>query len=206
LVNNRDKLIAMFSKINASSIVDTVPTPTKKTDWHIPFEQYFKQHKKTSPNFYLKKSLYQKYGDNILVKPNRSTGEIEFEMWCEKCPTVSWVYRNGNKGVEFFSIVYHMALRRANFYPDYIIILKNGDIWIVEVKGGQKANGETENIDIYARSKFEALKDYVSEVNISNLHFGFVRYMGSQLYLSNTEWVDDLNDRNYWLPIEVFIK
>jgi hypothetical protein len=27
-----------------------------------------------------------------------------------------------------------------------------------------------------------------------------------QLYLSNTEWVDDLNDRNYWLPIEVFIK
>lgn len=206
LVNNREKLVSMMSEINAKDIVDIEEAPTKSSEWHIPFEQYFKQHKKTSPNYFLKKSLYQKYGDNILVKPNRSTGEIEFEKWCESSPAVSWVYRNGDKGAEFFSVVYRMALRRANFYPDYIAILKNSDIWIIEVKGGQKANGETENIDIYAKNKFDALKDYVSKANISNLHFGFVRYMGSQLYLSNTEWVDDLNDRSHWLPIEVFIR
>jgi type III restriction enzyme len=206
LVNNREKLVSMMSEINAKDIVDIEEAPTKSSEWHIPFEQYFKQHKKTSPNYFLKKNLYQKYGDNILVKPNRSTGEIEFEKWCESSPAVSWVYRNGDKGAEFFSVVYRMALRRANFYPDYIVILKNSDIWIIEVKGGQKADGETENIDLYAKNKFDALKDYVSKANISNLHFGFVRYMGSQLYLSNTEWVDDLNDRSHWLPIEDFIR
>ena len=99
-----------------------------------------------------------------------------------------------------------MALRRANFYPDYIIGLDNGDVWIIEVKGGQEADGTTENRDNYAPNKFEALKNYILEQNNVNLKFGFVRLMGSQLYLSNTEWKEDLADRSCWLPIEVFIR
>ncbi len=206
LVNNKELLIQMFTEINAKDIVDIEEAPTTSASWHIPFEQYFKQHKKTAPNHFLKKSLFKQYGDNILVKPNRSAGEIAFENWCEKTDAVSWVYRNGDKGAEFFSIIYRMALRRANFYPDYITFLKNGEVWIIEIKGGQKADGTTENIDIYAENKFNALKDYVSKANVSNLKFGFVRYMGSQLYLSNTKWSEDLNDRSTWLPIEVFIR
>ena len=38
-----------------------------------------------------------------------------------------WLYKNGDKGIEYFSLVYRMAFGRANFYPDYIIELTNGD-------------------------------------------------------------------------------
>ena len=82
----------------------------------------------------------------------------------------------------------------------------NGDVWIIEAKGGQEADGTTENRDNYAPNKFEALKNYILEQNNVNLKFGFVRLMGIQLYLSNTEWKEDLTYRSCWLPIEVFIR
>lgn len=206
LINNKEILIDIFTNINVSEIVDIEETDTITEDWYIPSEQYYKQHKKISSNYVLNKNLFVGYGDNILIKPNRSNGEIEFEKWCEKSNQVKWVYKNGDKGNEFFSIIYRMALRRANFYPDYIIGLDNGDVWIIEVKGGQGADGTTENRDNYAPNKFEALKNYILEQNNVNLKFGFVRLMGSQLYLSNTEWKEDLTDRSCWLPIEVFIR
>ena len=206
LVNNKDKLIDIFIDINVNEIIDIEETDTKIEDWYIPSEQYYKQHKKINSNYTLEKNLFIGYGDNVLIKPNRSNGEIEFEKWCEKSSAVKWIYKNGDKGSEFFSLIYRMALRRANFYPDYIVGLNNGETWIIEVKGGQEADGTTENRDNYAANKFEALKNYIYEQGKENLKFGFVRLMGSQLYLSNTAWDEDLSNRNCWLPIEVFIR
>ncbi len=56
-------------------------------------------------------------------------------------------YKNGDKGDEFFSIVYKKVLRLNNFYPDYIVQLTNGDIWIIEAKGGMTPDGKSNNID-----------------------------------------------------------
>ena len=82
----------------------------------------------------LEKNVFNAYGDNIIIEPNRSWTEILFEKWCENSTDVKSVYKNGDKGDEFFSIVYRKAFRRANFYPDYIIQLSNKDIWIIEAK------------------------------------------------------------------------
>ena len=59
------------------------------------------------------------------------------------------------------------------------------------------------NIDNYARHKFEALKSYAD--NNPSIKWGFVRAVGNQLYLSNTVWDEDVTNRNVWKPIEVFI-
>ena len=56
----------------------------------------------------------------------------------------------------------------------------------------------------YAKNKFEALKEYANRH--PNIHWGFVRAVGNQLYMSNTEWDEDVTNRNVWKPIEVFIQ
>lgn len=206
LVNNKEILIDIFSSISVKEVAEIEETDTVKIDWYIPKEQYYKQHKKAASTRIMNKNLFVDYGDNILIEPNRSRGEIAFEYWAENNNNVEWLYKNGDKGVEYFSLVYRMALRRANFYPDYIIKLKDNSIWIIEAKGGMKADGRTLNIDDYVQNKFKALKDYIEEQNNNNLHFGFVRVFGNQLFLSNTEWCEDITNRNVWKPIEEYIK
>ena len=46
LVNNRDRLIDVFSEIDQESIVDTEEAAVITENWSIPREQYYKQHKK----------------------------------------------------------------------------------------------------------------------------------------------------------------
>ena len=75
---------------------------------------------------------------------------------------------------------------------------------IIEAKGGMSADGASNNIDKYARHKLEALKEYASRH--PEIKWGFVRAVGAQLYLSNTEWCEDVTNRNIWKPIKVFIQ
>jgi len=152
----------------------------------------------------MKKNVFVDYGNNILISPNITYTELMFEDWCEKYDNVKWIYKNGDKGDDFFSIVYRRAFRRNNFYPDYIIQLQNNDVWIIEAKGGLTAEGESNNVDQYTKNKFEALKHY-SESR-PNVNWGFVRAVGNQLYTSNTEWDEDVTNRNIWKPIEEIIK
>lgn len=202
LVNNRDRLIDIFSEISAESIGEIEETDISIADWFIPREQYYKQHKRLQSTKTLQKNPFVDYGNNILIAPNRTVTEISFEEWCEHRETVEICYKNGDKGNEFFSIVYRMAFRRSNFYPDYIIRLKNGEVWIIEAKGGMNADGDSNNIDKYASRKFEALKEY--GCRHPEIKWGFVRAVGSQIYLSNTEWSEDVTNHNIWKPIEDF--
>ncbi|MBQ2253557.1 MAG: hypothetical protein II325_00190, partial [Clostridia bacterium] len=203
LVNNRDRLIEVFSAISETEIGDIKETEVISSDWYIPPYQYYKQHKKQAATAVLEKNVFDNYGNNILLAPNRTMTEVEFERWCESCDAVAHVYKNGDKGDDFFSIIYRKAFRRNNFYPDYIIQLTNGDVWIIEAKGGADASGTSRNIDSYAGKKFEALKEYGEEH--PEIHWGFVRALGAQLYLSNTVWSEDIFDRKAWKPIECFI-
>lgn len=203
LVNNRDLLVDIFSKISQDEIGDIEETEILTKNWHIPKNQFYNQHKKIESNKFMEKNVFSDYGDNILIPPNRTHTEVVFETWCEMYNPVKWVYKNGDKGDDFFSIVYRKAFRRNNFYPDYIIQLQNDDIWIIEAKGGMTPDGESNNIDKYARHKFEALKLYGEKY--PNIKWGFVRAIGPQLYLSNTIWDEDATNRNVWKPIEVFI-
>ena len=203
LVNNRDRLIDVFSRVSENEIGEIQETKTTITDWFIPTYQYYKKHKKSTATKILGKNVFAEYGNDILVSPNRYVTEITFEKWCEAYDNVEWIYKNGDKGDDYFSIVYRKAFRRNNFYPDYIIKTINGDIWIIEAKGGMSADGTSNNVDKYAGKKFDALKEYAKCHN--NIKWGFIRAIGEQLYLSNTNWTEDMTNRNIWKPIEVFI-
>ena len=200
LVNNRDKLVEVFSQISQEEIGEIEENPILKKKWSIPKYQYYKQHRKIESTEYMKKNVFEKYGDNILISPNRTYSELKFEEWCEKNREVKWIYRNGDKGEEFFSIVYRKAFRRNNFYSYYIIQLQNGDIWIIEAKGGIKADGESNNVDKYAKNKLDALKEYGERH--TDIHWGFIRAVGKQIFLTNTIWDEDVTNSDVWKPIQ----
>lgn len=201
LVNNRDRLIDVFSQISVDRFAELQETNIITADWSIPAYQYYKQHKKMASTAMMSRNVFDNYGNNILIQPNRTYTEIKFEEWCEA--HAKWCYKNGDKGDDFFSIIYRRAFRRNNFYPDYIIQLANDEIWIIEAKGGMTADGESNNIDRYASRKFAALKEYGERH--PEIKWGFVRAVGTQLYLSNTEWTEDVTNHNVWEPIETFI-
>ena len=203
LVNNKDRLIEVFSKVSQNEIGEIKETEVLSVDWGIPSYQYYKQHKKMKANKFLQKNVYADYGDNILIAPNRTVTEIRFEEWCEQYDKVKHVYKNGDKGDEYFSLVYRRAFRRNHFYPDYIIQTQDGQIWIIEAKGGMTPDGSSNNIDKYAKNKFEALKEYAERH--PELKWGFVRAVGTQLYISNTVWAEDVTNHEVWNTIESYI-
>ena len=97
----------------------------------------------------------------------------KFENFCEESNAVEWLYKNGDKGVEYFSIVYEdNSGKQKLFYPDYILSVK-GETWIVETKGGFDNEGNSEDIDIFSEKKFKALKNYLHNYKLKG---GFVRY------------------------------
>lgn len=203
LVNNRDRLVEVFSKISQEQIADLEETDILKKEWWIPNTQYYKQHKKIDSTQIMEKNAFVDYGNNILINPNRTYTEIVFEQWCENYSSIKCVYKNGDKGEDYFSIVYRKAFRRNNFYPDYIIQLKNDDVWIIEAKGGLTSDGESNNVDSYAKNKFYALKEYGEKH--PKVKWGFIRAVGTQIYMSNTEWDENVLNKNIWKPIEEFM-
>ena len=125
--------------------------------------------------------------------------ELLFERYCEEhAEDVDWVYKNGDGGSQYFSIVYLTgAGSQQLFYPDYIVRKKNGDVWIIETKGGEQG-GHSKNIDRMAEAKFNALKDYG---RYYKLNWGFVRDMDGMLYINNTKYVEDMKDKR-WAPLK----
>jgi type III restriction enzyme len=140
-------------------------------------------------------NAYQEYPSSALVDGIRSLPERLFERYCENNPSVDWVYKNGDKGQQYFSIVYVDTLQKQwLFYPDYIVKLRNGDVWIIETKGGEQQYGQTKNRDRQVENKFEAFKQYAEDKNIK---WGFVRDKNENLKINNTEYTESMQDEHW---------
>lgn len=146
------------------------------------------------------KNVYTGYTNEFLCsETGKSTPEQLFEKFCQYSDAVEWFYKNGDAGQQYLSIVYHKGGLKKQwlFYPDYIIKLKNGDVWIIEAKGGMQ-NGHSKNIDMQVKNKFEAFKNYAQTYN---LNWGFVRDIDGDLFINNTEYTDVmLGDE--WKPLK----
>lgn len=175
----------------------------KTATFTIPESELYKfsMVKKIKP---MTKNAYAGYTNEFVTSETRkSTPERLFEQFCERCDAVEWVYKNGDAGQQYFSIVYQDGFsgKQWLFYPDYIVKLTNGDVWIIETKGGMQG-GFTKNIDIQVENKFKAFKDYAQRYNIL---WGFVRDIDEELYLCNTEYTEEMIGDN-WMPLESVIK
>ena len=146
------------------------------------------------------KNAYAGYTNEFITSDTRkSESERLFERFCEQCDAVEWVYKNGDAGQQYFSVVYMDGFsgKQWLFYPDYIVRLTNGDVWIIETKGGMNA-GHSKNIDLQVKNKFTAFKDYAKRYGVK---WGFVRDEEGELFLCNTEYTEDMSGDN-WVPLE----
>lgn len=162
----------------------------KEEIFKFPHEEIFKYIEQKDSKV-LKKNVYRDYTDDCLVEEIKSKSERLFERFCESCEEVSWYYKNGDAGQQYFSITYLDGNQEQHlFYADYIVGLKSGDVWIIETKGGEGKNGTNKNIDIQVRNKFDAFKQYAKK---HNAKWGFVRDKNEKLYVNNTEYIDNMS-------------
>lgn len=75
LVNNRERLIEVFSGVSADRIAEIEETDIISAEWYIPREQYYSISTKI-----MGKNLFVDYGNNILIQPSRTFTEISFGL------------------------------------------------------------------------------------------------------------------------------
>ncbi len=175
-----------------------VPSVTT-VEFHIPQSCLFTYDGMAKSQAEMTKNVYAGYLASAEV---RSTSEKKFERFCETCEAVDWVYKNGDKGAEYFSIVYMDSFgKQKSFFPDYIISVR-GEIWIIETKGGFDRTGKSEDIDIFSPRKFEVLKNYLSKYGLRG---GFVREdkQSQELCICVEEYSEDIKSGNWALLADV---
>ena len=170
-----------------------------KAAFHIPQSCLFTYDGSAKTQTEMKKNVYQNYLSSAEI---RSSSERKFEKFCEKSDSVEWVYKNGDKGSEYLSIVYEdNSEKQKNFFPDYIVGVK-GEVWIIETKGGFDRSGNSQDIDIFTPKKFAVLKDYLNRYGLKG---GIVRYdeHSEELCICMDTYSDDINGTEWKVLSEV---
>lgn len=198
IINNEHRLKEEFREVTACMNTQmTLPLNPKKSIFHIPEQDFYKYDPGVKNEVEYLTNAYHDYTSGYATSLVRSTSEMLFEQFCESRDDIEWVYKNGDTGQQYFSIVYRDGLQNQwLFYADYIIMKKDGTVWVIETKGGE-SKGKDKNIDIQIENKFNAFKNYATE---HSLHWGFVRDKDNQLYINNTEFAHDMVD-NHWVPL-----
>ncbi len=195
VLNNADRLRRIIRDAMAVEMAQTEIDfkNVSKTAFHIPRACQFTYDSKAKTQVEMSKNVYQGY---LSSAEPRSSAERKFEKFCETADGVEWVYKNGDKGCEYLSIVYSdNSGKLKNFFPDYIVGVR-GEIWIIETKGGFDRSGNSQDIDIFTPKKFEVLKDYLARYGLKG---GIVRYdnKSEELFICRDHYVDDISD-NVW--------
>ena len=198
VINNAKLLRTEFREITANVELQTefIRNP-KISTFHIPEQDFFKYDPDVKAEKEYLSSAYKDYTSGFSTSLIRSTSEMLFEQYCETRDDIEWVYKNGDSGQQYFSIVYVDGIQHQwLFYADYIIMKKDGTVWVIETKGGE-SHGQNKNIDRQIENKFNAFKIYAEQ---HELHWGFVRDKDNQLYINNTVFDEDMASPE-WKPI-----
>lgn len=198
IINNETLIKHDFQDVTANMVKQmSIALNPKKSSFSIPEQDFFKYDPGVKNEIEYLTNAYHEYTSGFATSRTRSTSEMLFEQYCEQRQDIEWVYKNGDTGQQYFSIVYLDGIEKQwLFYADYIVMKKNGEVWVIETKGGE-SKGRDKNIDRQIENKFYAFKDYAA---INNLHWGFVRDKDNQLYINNTDFHLDLANDN-WIPI-----
>lgn len=199
VLNNADRLRHLVREAMAYELAQ-LPLEIKQKSYYefrIPQSCLFTYNGDAKTQLIMKKNVYQNY---LSSAAPRSVPEVKFEKFCERSDSVEWWYKNGDKGNEYFSIVYvDNSNRQKLFYPDYIISV-NGELWIIETKGGFDRSGNSQDIDLYTPKKFGVLKAYLDEHGLKG---GIVRNDATtdELCICMYHYSDDIGS-NDWQVLE----
>ena len=203
VINNTDLLRHVFRDAMAAQLTQIAMTdnPVSERVFTIPQSVLFTYDATSKVQTESTKNVYQGY---LLSAEPRSSSEKKFEKFCETCAAIDWIYKNGDKGDEYLSIVYNdNSGAQKLFYPDYVLSVR-GETWLIETKGGFNRTGESEDIDIFSPKKFEVLKTYLDKHSLKG---GFVRYdkQSEELCICWDSYSDDIHSDS-WSLLSEFLR
>ncbi len=199
VINNEHLLKEEFRAVTANISKQMSLNITPKTSpFHIPEQDFFRYDPGVKNEIEYLSNAYYEYTSGFATSLVRSTSEQLFEQYCEIRDDIEWVYKNGDTGQQYFSIVYLDGIQHQwLFYADYIVKKKDGTVWVIETKGGE-SKGKDKNIDRQIENKFNAFREYAEKYS---LDWGFVRDKDNRLYINNTVYAKDMADE-HWVAIE----
>ena len=201
IINNADLLKKDFIEFSGQRHDQLMILENKTEEFKIPIEEHYRYVPYERYVKELESNVYNGYNSAMITDDFRSTSERLFEKYCEKNDNVKYVYKNGDSGAQYLSVVYGTNFEKQRlFYPDYVVQLQDGTVWLIETKGGE-SRGQSKNIDVQVENKFEVFKQFA---NKHNYKFGFVRDKNDELYINNTEYTDDMSDKSWVLLEEEF--
>ena len=201
ILNNWRALREEFRKIDVSMAVQGMLNfdNIEKNDFTIPLTERYTYNPRLTEVQIVETNAYEGY-TTAAIAARPSLVERLMERYLESRDDVEFVYKNGDKGPQYFSLVYSTNGGVSHFYPDFIIQMKNGDVYVIETKGGENAQAQDKNIDPYAPAKYEALKKYSADYGVK---WAFVRDANEELYfLKAGDWVDEVLDEVGWRAID----
>ena len=202
IINNVDMLRRSIREAMAAQLAQEVIAPdmVSTKEFILPRVCKFTYDSASKVQSESVKNVYHGY---LMSAEPRSASEKKFEKFCEKCSAVDWIYKNGDKGDEYLSVVYlDNGNRQKLFYPDYIVSV-HGETWIIETKGGFDKAGNSEDIDIFTAKKFKVLKAYLEKYGLKG---GIVRFdkNSDELCICTDNYSDDIHSNSWKLLGEVF--
>lgn len=159
-------------------------------DWEVPADRVYNEESNIIIPDVVNHALEPFIREKLASAP-----EIRFESFLEQNKSyIDWWYKNGDSGKMNYAVVYtNVEGDRALFYVDFIIKMKNGQIFLFDTKSaGSDKNGP---------NKHNALHDYMKSPENAGKHLkggiiiedmGVWRY--SPLKIKNT------NDLTGWTP------
>ncbi|NLB60872.1 MAG: DNA helicase, partial [Clostridiales bacterium] len=201
IINNQQKLKEDLKELDAKrgEPIEKGLIKAKQETFTIPLQEAYRYKKSESDNRVYNKNVYKDYNRQMTVEGLRSKPERIFEEYCENSSKVKLVYKNGDKGNQYLSVLYtDYFYKQYLFYPDYVIQLADGTIFLAETKGGEYY-GQSKNIDRQIVNKYDAFKIFCESHKYA---FGFIRDKNDKLFVCNGEYDDDMNNTESWKPIE----
>lgn len=191
---NKAKFSQLLSKSTSSYIPIKKEEVKKKIEetfyeWDVKIDEFYNQHSDEKLNHKL--CIYEP----CYLTKERSRPEKEFEKHLEtKGNKIEWWIKNGTSKKDFFGIKYLENEMPHTFYPDYLIQLKSGKIFICDTKAGNTATD--------AKLKADALQAYIKAQNRGgkNLGGGILIQDSSSNWRINQQDIYnyDKNDLNDW--------
>ena len=164
-------------------------TALSSYDWSLPSSRAYKaatHHEESAPAH----ALQPFYELNNAFEP-----EKRFREFLNRHnESILWWYKNGDSGKEHFSIIYKTTDgKEANFYVDFIIMLRNGRVCLFDTKDATGGIGDSV-------AKHNALIDYIdkrNELNGTHMVGGIIVEDGGQ-WLYSPLHISDASSHGGW--------
>lgn len=151
----------------------------------------------------VEQSLYALDKFYLLPTYQGRDNEIKFVNYLEKKKgKIEWWFKNGNQGKDYFAVRYTNAESNKEelFYPDWIILFKNGTVGIFDTKKGRTA---TDNDTAY---KAQALQKKLKEFGKKYIGGIVIEEGGVWYYNDSSKYSfkegQSVNDSKDWKPLE----